>query len=341
MRHHPPESLTRAVLQALEVEEAGVVYHLLRCPACRREAEWLLCPDPESAVLRALRQEVDFQRMWERIGRAQKERLHDYEEEMATAEPVLHELLRLGHAERLERIRSDETCRSVAHLLLREAGRRSPRERRELAETAAEAVEHGLTGRCAPIAGTIGLAAWSSLGEEQLYAGERAAAEAAFERAASYLDEAADPAERARYLGRLARLRREQGRAEEALALLGRAAWLFDRAGFGEERLGILLERAWLHLERREASEARPDLEQAAAASQHLTAQSASALVQGYAWSLLLEGHPAEALAALEEGQRLYRWSPGSGEQLAVQKMAGSIRLVRQERFDRSGVPRD
>jgi tetratricopeptide (TPR) repeat protein len=337
MRTHPVQTLTAEVLQGLEVEEAGVIYHLLRCPACRREAELRLCPDPVDTVTRALRQEIDFRRLWPRLERLQAELLQQYQEEVAEGEPVLRELLQLGQRERLARVKVDEAARSVAHLLLREAARRGTSERRDLAEVAAAAVEQGLTGLCARIPGDIGLAAWSEIGETCRQENRLAEAEAALRRAASYLEEAADPAERARYLRRLARLRRDQDHFEEALALLDRAAHVFKTVGFEEERTGVLLERAWLHLERRHPQEARKDLGQVAAAGQYLAPASASALVRCNAWALVAEDHLEEAIAALDQGERLFGWSEGSKEHADC--LALKARLEERRRGEAPGAP--
>jgi tetratricopeptide (TPR) repeat protein len=173
-----------------------------------------------------------------------------------------------------------------------------------------------------------GLGELLELGEAARVDGRLAEAESTFLRAVSFVKESADPVERARYLFFLARLRRDQQRMDEASGLLGRAARLYEEVGFGREHAVVLLERAALALDIGEPRSALADLERAGRSGRHLTPELACRLVQGLATALLAMGWPDQALAAVEEGLRVfaYGWPEGSRELLQILGIAEQLR---------------
>jgi tetratricopeptide (TPR) repeat protein len=166
------------------------------------------------------------------------------------------------------------------------------------------------------------------LGEAARVDGRLAEAESALLRAVSFVQESADPVERARYLFFLARLRRDQRRMDEASGLLGRAARLYEEVGFGREHAVVLLERAALALDVGEPRSALADLERAGRSGRHLTPDLACRLVHGLATALLAMGRPDQALAAVEEGLRVFAhgWPEGSRELLQILGLAEQLR---------------
>lgn len=176
-----------------------------------------------------------------------------------------------------------------------------------------------------------GAGAWSEIGEAARAEGRLEDAEKAFARAVRCVQESTDPVdpvERASYLRFLSRLRRDQRRLDEASGLLGRAARLYEEVGFLREHAAVLLERAALALESGEPQSALADLEQAGRSGRHLSLDLACELVQGTATALLAMGRPHQALAAVEEGLRVFAsgWPEGSRELLQILGLAEQLR---------------
>jgi tetratricopeptide (TPR) repeat protein len=103
-------------------------------------------------------------------------------------------------------------------------------------------------------------------GEARRVLGELTEAEAAFQEAYRHLELLPfGVPERAEYCRRLARLRRDQGRDEEAAALIGRAADLFGALPDMEQRARCLIDLGWMLLDEVEPQAALPAFEEAAA----------------------------------------------------------------------------
>ena len=318
MKSHPQNELLQAFLTDLRTDEAGLVLHLVRCPTCQVEVEAVLAPADQQGWTFSPhpRSEVDYESVWRRVASRQGELMERLRQERAMAAPLLGELLALPHRERLARIAAaSEDCRSLtlAHELLEEARFRTGPERGEIAQAVTAILDlwGGLVGDLTEDAQAVdlGTGAWSEVGEAARAAGRLDEAETAFAQAVRFVTEAADPIERAGYLCSLARLRRDQRRVDEASGLLGRAARLYEEVGYGREHAAVLLERAALALDSGETLSALADLEQVGRFGRHLTPDFACRLIQGLAAVLLALDRPGQALAAVEEGLRVF--APG------------------------------
>jgi len=328
MKSHPQSDLLRDFLIELRTEEAGLVLHLVRCAVCQVDVEAVLAPAEQQGWTFSPRprSEVDYASVLRRVA-AHREELRLLQQE---PEPMLGELLALPHRERLARIREvDVESRSVrlAHALLQEARRRGGPERGELAQ----AVTVMLAGDAR--AADLGTGAWSEVGEAARAEGRLADAETALAEAVRFVTEAADPLERAGYLCALARLRRDQLRRDEAAGLLGRAARLYEEIGCGREKAAVLLERAALALDSSEPLDALADLEQVGRSGRFLTADLACRLIQSLAVALLAMNQPEQALAAVEEGLRVFAsgWPEGSTESLQIHTIEQQLRQLASE----------
>jgi tetratricopeptide (TPR) repeat protein len=175
-----------------------------------------------------------------------------------------------------------------------------------------------------------GFSAWSEIGETARAAGRLDEAEAAFSCAAGFVNEVVGPIERSGYLCSLARLRRDQSRLDEAAGLFGRAARLYEEAGCGREHAAVLLERAALALGSGELVNALADLEQVGRSGRFLTSDLACRLIEGLALTLLAMDQPAQALAAVEEGLRVFAsgWPEGSSESLQIRGIEQRLRQL-------------
>src|SRR5215213_8711463 len=163
---------------------------------------------------------------------------------------LMNELLGTEDSERLELVQ-EERFRSLAlaELLIAESERFeevSPAKAEELAELTEWIVDQPEPGHAVPHAGLILARSYSLQANARRLSGDHLGAEARFERAASVIPETECVAERGFYCQRLACLREEQGRLDEAAALLWCAVDVFrTRRAFQAEgtclcRLGFL-----------------------------------------------------------------------------------------------------
>ena len=337
MKSHPQSDLLRDFLVELHTEEAGLVLHLVRCAACQVDVEAVLAPAEQQGWTFSPRprSEVDYAGVLRRVA-AHREELRLLRQEQG---PVLGELLALPHPERLARIAEGDAgsnSLSLARELLAEARRRTGPERGELAQAVTAvlawwSLEEDPTGNAQ--AGDLGTGAWSEVGEAARAEGRLADAETALAAAVRFVTAAADPLERAGYLCSLARLRRDQLRRDEAAGLLGRAARLYEEIGCGREKAATLLERAALALDSSEPLDALADLEQVGRSGRFLTADLACRLIQSLAVALLAMDQPEQALAAVEEGLRVFAsgWPEGSSESLQIHGIEQQLRQLASE----------
>ena len=261
--NHPKPSVLRLFLQTLAVADAGLLLHLMECPRCSRQSWGALTPRPvrrrpgEPAPLpEAAIYESVFARMTERVGSAAAQ----VEEGRRKAEPLVAELLALPREERQARFDQQRRYRTffVAWTLLeRSCQMEDAAESESLGRLAAAAAEkldgNGLT------AGTetgLAIGAWCAVGEACRRLGRLDAAEDAFVHAVGPLEKSVDPAENAEYCRRLARLRRDQRRFDEAMALFERAATLFGSAGQIRDQALALADLAAVHLDQEDMESA-------------------------------------------------------------------------------------
>jgi tetratricopeptide (TPR) repeat protein len=127
--------------------------------------------------------------------------------------------------------------------------------------------------------------------------GDLKAADAQLLLAAEHLRHSIDTIERATFCHLLARLRKDQGRSDEALALLERAASLYEDLGNLPAQAAALLEMGRLNLELLDPQHALAAFEAAATLGpQGLSADLVLQAVEGVALCLALEERPDEAL---------------------------------------------
>jgi tetratricopeptide (TPR) repeat protein len=243
--------------------------HLLLCELCRNRAitdrllaedeTWEESPPPET------------QRTARRAIEVLEERLEVAWEDRERAEELCVRILAEPRARQMLRASTDEGLASpaVADRLLALAEARcgsDPRQAEHLADLVAKIAERlprpwsGLE-REALLAqrGTVA-------GEARRVQGDFAGAEVAFQEAYRHLELLPwGVPERAEYCRRLALLRRDQGRAEEATALIGRAADLFGSLPDVAQRARCLIDLGWMLLDEVEPQAALPAFEEAAA----------------------------------------------------------------------------
>ena len=255
--NHPKPSVLRIFLQTLTVADAGFVLHLLECPRCSRQGWSTLTPrpvrrrpgEPPVPLPDAAIYESVFARMAERVGSATAQ----VEEGRRKAEPLVAELAALPREERHALFDQHRRYRTffVAWQLLERSCRMEDAAESESLGRLAAAVAERLDG-AGPSAGMeVGLAigAWCAVGEACRRLGRLEEAEDAFLRAVRPLEKSIDPAESAEYCRGLSRLRRDQRRFDEAMALLERAATLFGSAGQTRDQALALADLAAVHLD--------------------------------------------------------------------------------------------
>lgn len=304
--NHPKPSVLRVFLQSLTVADAGLMLHLLECPRCSRQSWSVLTPrpvrrrpgeprppEPEPATY-----ERAFARMIERAEGATAQ----VEEERRRAAPLAAELLALPRDERPARFDADPRFRTifVAWRLLERSWREDDTAEAESMGRLAAAIAERLAGSGPGKAVEAGLAigAWCAVGEACRRSGRLEEAEDALGRAVPHLEESIDPSENAEYCHWLARLRRDQRRFDEAMALLERAATLLGAAGQTRDQALALADLAAVHLE-------QEDLDSAVAALDRVLALGPAAvdpgLALGPAWGI------SGCLAALEDALQARR----------------------------------
>jgi tetratricopeptide (TPR) repeat protein len=255
---HPGAAAISRLLAPLGGQNLATLSHLLECRLCRvRLRPELAERTAAPAAARPTAPEDDlaagYDALWERLEESLRERAGGRVRE--ETEGRLGELLALPEAERQQAIETDERFRSwgLAQRLLetgRRAGRADPAdalERFNLALALVDRLDPEGAGT-GPAAGLVARA-HCYLAESLAAAGDLAGAEAAFQHAALHLEASADPLDRAWFCHLLSRMRAEQGRGDEAVALAGRAATLFAGVGQAPEAAAALLDQIRLLLE--------------------------------------------------------------------------------------------
>src|SRR6202035_1020476 len=133
------------------------------------------------------------------------------------------------------------------------------------------------------------------VGEACRLGGDLARAEEELGRAEEQLRRAFDAIGRAQFCAALGRLRRDQGRADEALALLGRAATLFEKHGNQADAAGALAEKGEMELRSFEPAEALETFDLAASLVPEGPTKLALRVHRGLALACALDNQFAEA----------------------------------------------
>ena len=186
--------------------------------------------------------------------------------ELAAAAPLMAEL-RTHPCDRWRLIvRNQERFRSLPVALgildtIRELSFDQPRLGAQLAELAL-----ALLDRLSPatygrrLLDDVRARAWGEIARSHRLAGDYTGSEEAFRRAGELLAGSADPVELGGHLHRLASLRKDQRRFDEARALLGRAVDLYEDAGDRRLAVRALTTLGNLHIDEGSPGEALPPL---------------------------------------------------------------------------------
>jgi len=323
---------TEEILQLLaaEPEAEGKLLHLLGCARCRQRAAELAALDetrdetsreagsPDDRALAA----GGFGLLWARVGEVESRAAAEVERDRAAARALRDELLSLPAERRQQAIQDEPRLHSLglARLLVaegEEAAAADPPRAEALARLAL-AIGDRLAARRfgdAAVGGTRA-AAWCLLGDARRRSGKDP--ELAFRAAARHL--AAVPLDgqaRARFCHGLARLRQDQERTDEALALLARAAELYEQS---DDRPGLgmaLRAEGWLRLDEGDAEGARLAFDRGLDALG--PAGSLGALLDvhhGLAMANAELGQATDARKAVAAGRDLYDLLPSERERL-------------------------
>jgi tetratricopeptide (TPR) repeat protein len=267
--------------------------------------------------------------LFARVAARAERSAEDRARETAAAEALARELLAMPDAEhRLEAVEREPrfwTFGLVEHLL--EASTAAgPDDAGRLPELALAIVRRLPANRYGEtLLVEQEILAWSLSAERHRRQGDLSAARESFRAAARRLTtEFLDGLERAIYCRYLARLRRDQDRPDEALALLQRAAELFETWGEPFTAGEALGEAGWLCLDAGDVPSAQPFLERAAILLHR--APNASLVIRtlhGLALCYAELAQPADAEQALHRAGALYERVPGQVERLRFQATEG------------------
>jgi tetratricopeptide (TPR) repeat protein len=302
MEHLSPERIMSLVAR-LEDEPKTSFLHLLSCGRCRARALSLVEDDtnPELPLSDSF---------WAQVRPVIASRREEMKRDQAAARPLFEKLVAHPSEERERLLREDPRFLSpgLMRLLLgaSQEAKDANLDRAEGFARLALALAEALPLRIGEATlSELRTRAFCELGDLRRMRGDFRQASRAFRRAAHQLAaESLDAVGRAVFCRHMARLRRDQGRVDEALSLYGRAAVLFDTLeAFGE--LGeTLVEEAWLRHRELDPESAR-SIFQAAFGLLDARERPRAALCarQGLALSVADLGRPTEALEILAEAR--------------------------------------
>jgi tetratricopeptide (TPR) repeat protein len=221
----------------------------------------------------------EFDAIWGRLIERLKEEARILAAENRKAPAQATELLALPQRSRRQRLQAEPRFQSRALVVELISRARLELERRDRPERALPALETALRilrrlrarfatpgSRRGSGLSELGAEALCELGETWRRLGSAASAERCFGQAARGLHDSPDPTARALYCGRLARLRVDQGRGDEAVALFGRAAQLWWQVGDPEQSAAARIEQGLALLRVGDVEEATEQVETALAA---------------------------------------------------------------------------
>ncbi|HEV8578901.1 MAG TPA: hypothetical protein VGX68_07430 [Thermoanaerobaculia bacterium] len=331
MEHLSTERIL-SLVSPLQGEAKDAFVSLLTCARCRAKALSLLeedthpdlpLPDP----------------LWMRVAPLIARRRAELRRDQKHAETLFDELLDQPLEKRLGLLRADPRFHSpgLVRLLLAasEAATEADIDRAEhLAGLALEAAQ-ALPSRVGEATqAELRTVAWARIGDLRRLRGDLKEAEAAFQRATYALAaESLDSVPRAVFCRLLARLRKDQGEVDEALALYGRAAVLFDTLEEFAELGETLVEEAWLRHEELDPESARSIFDAALSMiDRKLKPRLALSARRGLALCCADLGRPAEAEEVLVEGQEVFSLLSDPIDQLRIVWMKAQV-------AERSGDP--
>jgi len=306
---HPSREVIAAWLRAQGPGERPLLHHLLGCTHCAGTAAALLAEADRAHGERNLARDravEAYRGLWTRLD----ERVTADDEELrrgrAEAERRVAELLALPPAERPARLREEPRLGTwhVAERLLRCAADHpaaDPAGAFALAELATEAVARlDREAHSAGLMRELEAEAHLRFGEARRLAGRLDEASSDLRQA----DETAGPdpwIARGDFCRALARLRQDQGRTDEALALFGRASDLLEDAGRTGEAVAARAEEGTLDLDLWRVEEAAAAFDTVAALCLGPGVGDPVALIEAAAGSLGRQGRTAAGRQLLEQ----------------------------------------
>jgi hypothetical protein len=324
MSHRTADDLI-ALLSALAPEQRESLFHLLSCERCRRRLVHVLADDGHGGSA----SEIDtstpggLDRLWARVASAAAFDVERLARELEQADALQAELLTIPDALRVEKIaaepkyRSAALCRLLVESALRQLTADPMRAYRldVLALAIADRLEPPVS---ASRIGALRSRCWTVMGEIGRRCGDLAEAEESFAMAARTLDpEALDSPERSFLCRHLARLRRDQERIDEALALFQRAAAVAAVLSEDEDWGATLSDEGWLRLDEHDAESAVEPFEQAVAVLVPERSPGAALLARyGLALAWAESGEVRRARAAQEDARRAQSLLPSAVDQL-------------------------
>jgi hypothetical protein len=243
LARHPGVEETCVALAQLPTRAARIVYHLLSCPACLERGLALSIEEAgdtgEDLTGDWVTEAMTPASVADRLEKQGSDLAGRFEHDRKAAPALFAELMATPAPERGGRLEADRRLASpgLAERLLAAAAESAAdepsaaEERSRLALAIADRIPVERFG-AATIA-RLRVAGWARLGEALRLQDDTKGAEAAFGAALAATEEVhVGTSERALYCHQLALLRRDQGRADEALGLLARAAEI--HRGLGE-----------------------------------------------------------------------------------------------------------
>src|SRR6202035_1775282 len=233
---HPPDETLVGYLGSLPIVDAGIVLHILQCRRCANRARLDLQPAAGASGVRRLARflGVDYSGVLTRRESEAKKTAALLKRRQAAAEPLIAKVMAAPPDLRVEQLR--EVARvdpwAVGWAFLRASREALPgnAERAELlARLARGAIEERHPGQHrAGLSEAFLAEALCRVAEACRLRGDLAQGEVELGRATAHLIGATDSTERADLSWFFARLRRDQRRWDEALALFGRAVDLLS-----------------------------------------------------------------------------------------------------------------
>ncbi|HXO19607.1 MAG TPA: hypothetical protein VOA87_06735 [Thermoanaerobaculia bacterium] len=331
---HPPDEALLNYLGSLPIVDAGLLLHMLQCRRCGNRARLDLQPAAGASGVRRLARflGVDYSGVLTRREGEVKKTAALLKRRQAAAEPLIAKVMATPPDRRVEELR--EVARvdpwAVGWAFLRasrEALPGNPGRAESLARLAGVAIEE-----MDPVQHPAGLSeaflaeALCQVAEACRLRGDLAQAEEELGRATEHLIGATDSTERADLSRFLARLRRDQRRWDEALALFGRASDLLSSLGRLYDAAEALAEKGEVELWMLDPDEA---LETFSMADSLLPQNPPTGLVlrihQGIARSYAYQNRFARAWQDLAAVRRRFALGEDTVEGLALTLLDGEL----------------
>ncbi|HXO19460.1 MAG TPA: hypothetical protein VOA87_05990, partial [Thermoanaerobaculia bacterium] len=271
---------------------------------------------------------VDLTRIFSRRAAALEQEAAEASRRRAEAAPLVSELLALPAGRRPERVRRaarGKPARIAQTLLFASREAAEPDTGRVLAELALVAAQEIAAEQPAALVEELRAEVSCQIADCRRRSGDLAGSEEELGRAAAHLAGAVDSLERALFCRHLARLRRDQGRWDEALALFDRAADVAESQGATEEAAGSLAAKGEIELWLLDPDEALETLTYASSLVPVGPRRLALRVQQGIALAYAYLGRYAQAWMAVAFARRTFAPQEGSIEGLELTLLGGEL----------------